>query len=76
MGGKISGYLAWAYLNDLPALSIVRSGDDAILSWPAVEGFVLQQNPDLSNPNGWFNANHPITGGPTKSAAVPLTLGD
>jgi len=37
---------------------------------------VLQQNPDLSNRNGWFNTDYPITGGTTKSATVPLSLGN
>ncbi len=37
-----------------PSLNFVRSGNQLTFTWTD-EGFVLQQNPDLSNPNGWSN---------------------
>ncbi len=37
-----------------PTLSVVLSGANVILSWPSQStGFVLQQNSNLANPNGW-----------------------
>ena len=73
-GGKVSAYVARAYL-DLPTLSIFRSGGDVTLSWPVSFGrFALQQNPDAANPSSWSPANYPLTtNGATKSATVPLT---
>src|SRR5436190_1681278 len=73
-GGKVSAYMATAYL-DLPSLSIFRSDGDMTLSWPASFGrFALQQNPHAANTDGWSNANYPLTtNGATKSATVPLT---
>ena len=73
-GGKVSAYVARAYL-DLPTLSIFRSGDDVTLSWPVSFGrFALHQNPDAANPSSWSPANYPLTtNGATKSATIPLT---
>jgi len=73
-GGKVSCYVARAYL-ERPFLSILHSGGDVTLSWPTFyESFVLQQNPDAANTNGWSDATCPLTtNGATKSATVPLT---
>ena len=72
-GGKISTYMARAYL-EIPSLSIFRSGSSATISWPSFyEQFILQQAPDLTN-GSWSNANYPVTtNGPKKSATVPAT---
>jgi len=45
------------------------------LSWPLFyEGFALQQNPDVANPNTWSYSNYPLsTNGAIKSATVPIT---
>jgi hypothetical protein len=71
-GQKISAYIARAYL-DLPTLSLSRSAADATLSWPKSFGrFVLQQNADVANSNGWSNASYPvITNGETKKRRLP-----
>ena len=76
-GGKVSGYVARAYL-ELLTLSILRSGGEMTLSWPLFYGgFVLQQNPDVAGTNSWSNSNHPLTtNGAIKSATVPLTPGN
>jgi hypothetical protein len=73
-GGKVSFYIARAYL-ERPTLSILRSGGDVTLSWPTFyETFALQQNPDAANSNSWSDANYPLTtNGAIKSATVPLT---
>jgi hypothetical protein len=73
-GGKVSPYLARAYL-ERPALSIVHSDTDVTLSWPTFyETFALQQNANAANANTWSNANYPLTtNGPTKTATVPIT---
>jgi hypothetical protein len=37
-----------------PLLTITRSGANVIVSWPSPStGFVLQQNGNVANPNGW-----------------------
>ena len=71
-GGKISYRIARAYM-ELPTLSILRSSEDISVSWPTSFGrFVLQQNVDLGNSNGWSNADFPInTNGAIKSATAP-----
>jgi hypothetical protein len=45
------------------------------LSWPAsLGGFILQQNRDVLNSNGWAIANYPVTtNGVSKSASIPIT---
>jgi hypothetical protein len=72
-GGKVSAYLARAYL--LPTLSILRSGVEVTISWPTFyEKFALQQNPNAANTNSWSNANYLFTtNGTIKSATFPLT---
>lgn len=50
-----------------PELSLARSGNDLILSWP-VSGYILQQNGNLTNPAGWTDL-----GGAT-SSRVTLAL--
>ena len=73
-GGKVSAYLARAYL-ERPALSILRSGGDITLSWPTFyESFVLQQNADVGNTSAWSGASYPMTtNGSIKSTSVPAT---
>jgi hypothetical protein len=73
-GGKISTYVARAYL-ERPSLSIVRNGGNVSLSWPTFyDTFVLQQNSNVTNRDGWSNANYPFTTSATiKRATVPQT---
>jgi hypothetical protein len=73
-GGKVSAYVAQAYL-ERPTVSILRSGSDLNVSWPAFYGgFELQETPDVVNTSNWSNANHPLsTNGATISTTVPLS---
>jgi hypothetical protein len=72
-GGKVSAYIARAYL-ERPCLPILHSGGDMTLSWPTFyESFALEQSADVADTNGWSSADHPlITNGAIKSATVPL----
>jgi len=36
-----------------PSLSISQSGNTLSVYWPALPGWSLQQNTNLSNPSGW-----------------------
>jgi hypothetical protein len=45
----------------LPALSISRSGNTSVLSWPTSSpGFVLQSNPTLAASNAWSDLGTPV----------------
>jgi hypothetical protein len=74
-GGKISAFVARAYLDERPTLSVLRSGGDVALAWPTpYEGFVLQQNSDVSTAGAWSNANYLLTtNGSIKSVRAPAT---
>ena len=73
-GGKVSAFVARAYL-ERPTLTVHPSGGDVKLSWPVFyDGFELQQNPDAADINGWVNSETSFsTNGTMKSATVPLT---
>jgi hypothetical protein len=75
-GGKVSAYLARAWLPDFPDLSIRSSGAGVTLSWPSAETerFTLEQSATLSSPAGWMPNPGPVTDdGATKSVLVPAT---
>jgi hypothetical protein len=75
-GGKASPYLARAYLPVLPALSLLRSGTNVIVSWPSPDttGFVLEQAGALTPPVSWFTNAASITDdGTNKTVTVPAT---
>src|SRR5437899_3293789 len=75
-GGKFSAYIARAYLLPLPALSVLRSGTDVMVSWPSVDtaGFALEQAGTLSAPASWVtNAARVTDDGATKSVTIPAT---
>jgi len=76
-GRNVSAYVARAYL-DFPNLSIMNSGSNLIVSWPASFGrFALQQSPDVANTNSWSRADYTLNiNGETKSASVPVTSGN
>jgi len=60
-----------------PVLSITISNGSVILSWPTlVDGFVLQQNSDLSTAN-WMDAGSTaITNGASKNVLIAPNLGE
>ncbi len=51
-----------------PLLSILRSGPDVLISWPATPGFVLQHTTDLA-PIDWQDA----PSGSTNAVSIPAT---
>jgi hypothetical protein len=51
-----------------PAISLSRTGNQLTLSW-GVSGYVLQQNSDLTNPNGWTD----VPGSSPVSVAIAPT---
>ncbi|MCI0540543.1 MAG: hypothetical protein L0Z50_35530 [Verrucomicrobiales bacterium] len=75
-GGKVSPGIAHAYLLDLPALAVSRSGTDVKISWPSADtsGFALEQAVALDAPASWVSNSVPITDdGVKKSVTVPAT---
>jgi hypothetical protein len=75
-GGKVSGYIARAYLLTLPTLSVLRSGNGVKFSWPSVDtnGFALEQAGMLAAPASWVtNAVSVANDGTNKSVTIPAT---
>ncbi|MBI3415083.1 MAG: hypothetical protein HY043_07155 [Verrucomicrobia bacterium] len=75
-GEKVSVYLVRAYLPDIPALSVRRSGTDVQISWPSVDtaGFSLEQAGALAAPTSWVtNAASVSDDGTKKSVTLPAT---
>jgi len=59
-----SDYLAGTItINPLPLLTIMQSGQNILLTWPAwATNFVLQENgSDLNSSGSWSNVNAPVT---------------
>lgn len=74
-GGKVSGFMARAYLLDLPALSVNRSGSEMKVSWPSVNtaDFTLEQSATLT-PASWIKSSARVTDdGVKKSETLPAT---
>jgi hypothetical protein len=75
-GGKFSPFLARAYLPDLPALSVSRSGSAVRVSWPSAgtADFALEQSGALSVLGSWIANTGTVTDdGVKKSVALPAT---
>jgi hypothetical protein len=75
-GGKVSTYIARAYLLTLPALSVLRSGTKVMVSWPSADsaGFALEQAGTLAAPASWFTNTASVTDdGANRSVTIPLT---
>ena len=70
----ISAFAVRAYL-ERPTLAIKKTGANVTLSWPTFySDFVLEQNANLANPNGWAVAGYPlVTNGAIKSATTSVT---
>src|SRR5207237_8615636 len=65
-GGKVSAYVARAYLLTFPALSVRRSGippGGIMVSWPSADtaGFALEQAATLAAPGTWVSNTAIIT---------------
>ena len=75
-GGKVSANMARAYLLTLPALSVLRSGENVTVSWPTVDsaGFALEQTGPLAAPSAWVPHSATVTDdGANKSVTLPAT---
>lgn len=75
-GGKVSANIARAYLLDLPALSVFRSGPEVKVSWPSLNtsDFTLEQTAVLTAPSSWVANTARITDdGTNKSVTLPAT---
>ena len=78
-GGKVSAYIARAYLLTLPTLSIRRSSTSQggiMVSWPSVDtaSFTLEQAATLAAPPSWVtNAARIADDGTNKSVTLPAT---
>jgi hypothetical protein len=75
-GGKVSAYIAHPYLLTLPALSVLRSGTDVMVSWPSADtaGFALEQAAALSAPARWVTNTASVTDdGTNKSVTILAT---
>src|SRR2546426_364575 len=75
-GGKVSAYLARAYLPTLPALSVLRSGTDVMVCWPSADtaSFALEQAGTLAAPASWVTNTASVTDdGTNKSVTLPAT---
>lgn len=61
-----------------PALATARSNNTVIVSWPSPStGFVLQQNANLGNTNGWATTGYTVTDtGTKKSITIPSPTGN
>jgi len=78
-GGKVSPYIARAYLLTLPTLSIRRSSfpqGGIMVSWPSADtaSFTLEQAGTLAPPPSWVTNVASITDdGTNKSVTLPAT---
>ena len=77
-GGKSCERIARAYLGTVPALSLARSGSNAVVSWPTADtdGFTLEQAAALGAGAGWVSNTTAIADdGTNRWVAVPATQG-
>ena len=75
-GGKVSGFIARAYLPTLPTLAVIHSGADVMVSWPSAgtAGFALEQAGTLAAPASWVSNTASVTvDGTNKSVTIPAT---
>src|SRR5438093_1105114 len=75
-GGKVSAYIARAYLLPLPTLSVVRSGTDVTVSWPSADtaSFALEQAGTPASAASWVtNGASLANDGANKSVTFPTT---
>ena len=75
-GGKVSAYIARAYLLPLPTLSTRRSGGDVMVSWPSADtaDFALEQAGTLAPLATWAPNTASVTDdGTNKSVTLPAT---
>jgi hypothetical protein len=55
LDGGFWSFVAAVQIPGSPLLTVTRSGNGVIVSWPSPStGFMLQQNSNVANTNGWF----------------------
>ena len=61
-----------------PTLTITRSGANVVISWPSPStGYVLQQNSNIADPNGWTNFGGTVNdNGAIKSVTITSPAGN
>ena len=74
-GGKVSAQVARAYLPTLPALSVLRSGTEVMVSWPSVDTeFFVGTGRYVGTPPSWLANTVPvIDDGTNKTVTLPAT---
>jgi uncharacterized repeat protein (TIGR01451 family) len=64
------------HLTTAPDLAVVVSGGDLTISWPDMDGYVLEANANLSTTTGWEAVvQSPVVGGGRRSVTLPLSAG-
>lgn len=74
-GGKASVYVARAFTAPLPALSVLRSGNQLTVSWPSpnTDGFVVEQTSSAIGGNWVSNSASVNDDGTNRWVSVPAT---
>jgi hypothetical protein len=75
-GGKVSPYIARAYLLSLPALSVSRFGASIVVGWPSADtaGFGLEQAGAFAVQGGWTPVAASVSDdGTNNSVTLPAT---
>ena len=69
LNGGFWSLIAAVQMPGAPRLTITRSGNSVIVSWPSPStGFGLQQNSNVADPNGWSSYGGTVSdNGTTKS---------
>jgi hypothetical protein len=78
VGGKVSPFIARAYLPDLPSLSVLSDNAGVNVSWPTAEGsgFVLEQGSTLAGQSNWITNTASVSDdGTNKSVIIAATNG-
>lgn len=76
-GSDIGAFELQSYpTNAVVPLTIARSGNGVVISWPASSCFVLQQTSDLNLPNWVYTPNPFIVVGDQKEVAIAPALGN
>jgi hypothetical protein len=59
--GGFWGVVAAVQSPGAPLLTVAQNGNQVLVSWPSPStGYVLQQNPNVGNTNGWVNSAYSI----------------
>jgi hypothetical protein len=78
LNGGFWGIYAAVQTPGSPLLTVLRSGADVLISWPATNtGFVLQETPAMGASPAWSNVGITTnTANGTNTVTVPITSGN